>query len=277
MAAEQDVSRHYGRGGLFDRIRAGLAQAGVDPDHPAAADLKPVDEFHIGGVAATEELLAQIPVRPGMAVLDIGSGIGGTARFLAERTGARVTGLDLTPEFVATATELSRMVGLDDRVAFRQGSALEMPFPDDSFDLGTLLHVGMNIPDKPRLMAEAARVLRPGAHFVVYDVMRVGEEELDYPVPWARTSETSFVGTPDDYRAVATAAGFEIASERNRRDYALDFFQKMQARFAESGPPPLGIHLFMGEDMRQAMIGNMVANVCAGRIAPVEMILRLPG
>lgn len=274
---EDLVSAHYGSGDLIERIREGLRQAGIDPNAATAADLKPVDEFHIGGVAATSALLDRVALQPDAVVLDIGSGIGGTARFVAERTGARVTGLDLTPEFVETARALTRLVGLADRVSFRQGSALDMPFGDDSFDLATIIHVGMNIADKHRLMAEAARVLRPGGRFIVYDVMRTGEGELDYPVPWAKTPETSFVGRPADYREAATAAGFGIEGERDRRDFALDYFGRMRARMAESDPPPLGIHLFMGEELRRTMIGNMVSNVRAGRISPVEMILRLPG
>jgi SAM-dependent methyltransferase len=270
------VESHYTTGSLLGRIRRGLEQAGIDPDHTSAADLEPIDEFHIGGAAATGELLAQVPLDRQMAVLDIGSGIGGPARLIAERTGARVTGIDLTREFVETATALTALVGMDDRVAFRHGSALAMPFDDASFDLATLIHVGMNIDDKPRLMAEAARVLRPGAHFAVYEVMRTGEGDLAYPVPWAKTPETSFVATPDAYRAAATAAGFAPVAERNRRDFALDFFARMQARIAEHGMPPTGIHLLMAEEVREAMIGNMIANIRTGRIAPVEMILRKP-
>jgi SAM-dependent methyltransferase len=270
------VESHYTSGSLLERIRQGLERAGIDPDRTSAADLKPVDEFHIGGAAATEELLAQVPLDAHLAILDIGSGIGGTARLIAERTGARVTGIDLTREFVETATALTELVGMADRVSFQQGSALELPFADASFDLATLIHVGMNIGDKARLMAEAARVLRPGAHFLVYEVMRTGEGELAFPVPWARSPETSFLATPEAYRAAASAAGFAPVAERNRRDFALDFFSRMRARIAEHGLPPLGIHLFMGEELRQAMIGNMVANIEAGRIAPLEMILRLP-
>ncbi len=266
------VEGHYTSGSLLARIRQGLEAAGIDPERPTAADLKPVDEFHIGGAAATEELLAQVPLDPHLSALDIGSGIGGTARLIAERSGARVTGLDLTREFVETATTLTALTGLDDRVAFRQGSALDMPFDADSFELATLIHVGMNIEDKPRLMAEAARVLKPGGHLAVYDVMRIGEGELAYPVPWAKTPETSFVGTPDAYRAAATAAGFAPVAERNRRDFALAFFSRMRARIAEHGMPPLGIHLFMGEELRLAMVGNMIANIEAGLIAPVEML-----
>lgn len=274
--SENPVETHYTTGSLLERIRQGLREAGVDPDRPGAADLKPVDEFHVGGVAATEALLDQVPLAPGMAVLDIGSGIGGTARFIAGRTGASVIGVDLTREFVETATALTALVGMADRVSFREASALDMPFGDASFDAATLIHVGMNIEDKLGLMAEAARVLRPGGRFVVYEVMRTGEGDLAFPVPWSTVPETSFVAPPDEYRAAAEAAGFGVVAERNRREFALEFFTRMRARIAEHGLPPLGIHLFMGDDMRQKMIGNMLANIEAGRIAPVEMILRLP-
>ncbi len=271
--ASAAVSAHYTTGGLLERIRAGLQRAGIDPDRAGYEDLKPIDEFHIGGAEATEALLEQAPLDAGMALLDIGSGIGGSARLIAGRTGCDVTGLDLTEEFVATATALTGTAGLSDRVRFRVGSALDMPFADDSFDAASMLHVGMNIADKSGLMAEAARVLRPGGHFLVYEVMRTGEGALSFPLPWSGTPGTSWVAAPQEYRDAARAAGFEIAAERERRDYALDFFARMQARMAE-GAPPLGPHLIVGETYREK-IANMVTNIRAGRIAPVEMILRL--
>lgn len=268
------VAQHYTTGNLLERIRQGPERAGVDPNHPRPADLKPVDEFHIGGAAATEDQLDHVTLTSGMAVLDIGSGIGGAARMIAERHDCHVTGLDLTDEFVETATALSAGCGLADRTTFRVGSALSMPFADESFDAALLLHVGMNIPDKSRLMAEAARVLRPGASFLVYEVMLTGDPDLQFPVPWAGDPANSFLAAPADYRGAARSAGFELVKERDRRDFALDFFRKVQARVAESGPPPLGIHLFMGDTARQK-ITNMIVNIEAGRIAPVEMILQL--
>lgn len=273
---EARTAEHYTTGGLLDRIMQGLMDAGVNPADASPADLKPVDEFHIGGVAATDELAAHVRLTPEMAVLDIGSGLGGTARHLAGRFGNHVTGIDLTEEFVTVATELSGMVGLGDRTAFRTGSATAMPFGAASFDAALMLHVGMNVPDKAALMAEAARVLRPGAPFLVYEVMRIGDGALDFPVPWATEAESSFVASPADYRHAAEGAGFTLEAERERRAFALDFFSKMRARIAESGPPPLGIHLLMGETAPQK-IANMIANIEAGRIAPVETILRKAG
>lgn len=275
MRLETEVAAHYGTKGLLDRITERLSAIGIDPSRATPDDLKPVDEFHIGGVAATRDLLAQIRITPDMHVLDIGCGIGGTPRFVASETGCTVTGLDLTPEFVETATALSSMVGLDGKTRFRTGSALQMPFEDDSFDAALLLHVGMNIPDKRRLTAEAARVLKPGAPFAFYEVMQTGPETIDYPVPWADTSDTSALAAPEDYRAAAETAGFTVLASRNRRDFALEFFANLRARMEAEGPPPLGIQLLMG-DTAQVKVANMVGNIQAGRIAPVEMICRAP-
>jgi SAM-dependent methyltransferase len=280
MAVEQDVARHYGSGGgtgdLLDRIRAGLRGAGVDPARALPADLKPVDEFHTGGMEATDALLDQLEIGPGTRVLDIGCGIGGTARAIAERYGARVTGVDLTPEYVAAAAELSRTVGLDDRVRFQTGSAVALPVGDGGFDLALLLHVGMNIEDKPGLFREARRALVPGGTFALFEVMQGGRDEaLAFPVPWAARPETSFVAPPDVYRDAALAAGFEIVAERDRTDFARAFFDKVMARVEAEGPPPLGIHLLMGETAREK-IANYVENLKAGRIAPTELICRAP-
>ena len=276
MSIEATVSQHYTKGGLLERIKAGLAAAGADPEAPTPEDLKPVDEFHIGGLEATQALVDQMAVAAGMEVLDIGSGIGGTARHIARACAARVTGIDLTEEFVATATALSSLSGMADATRFRQASALDLPFGEGAFDRALLAHVGMNIPDKTRLIAEAARVLRPGGIFGIYDVMAENEEGLVFPVPWASTADGSALATLDVYADAGRAAGFEVAATRSRRDFALDFFTRMQAGMAGAdGPPPLGLHLLMGADAG-VKISNMVTNLKAGRYAPTELILQKP-
>ena len=176
---EPGIARHYDIAGLEQRILAALADTGVDVAHLRAGDLEAVDEFHIGGVAATRELIGQMGLKPGAMLLDIGSGVGGPARFAANEAGADVTGIDLTQSYVDIATSLSKRTEMADRTHFVQGSALDMPFADAGFDAAMILHVGMNLPDKKKLMGEAARVLKPGGVFAVYDVMRVIREERD--------------------------------------------------------------------------------------------------
>jgi SAM-dependent methyltransferase len=150
-----DVARHYGKGGLLGRMLAALTAAGKRMDRLTIDDLAPIDEFHSRRRTATAELAALLAPVATDRIVDIGSGVGGPSRYLAATYGCRVSGVDLTPEFVDTATALTRLVGLSDQVDFRQGSALDLPFPDASFDLAWSQNVAMNIQDRPRYYAEA--------------------------------------------------------------------------------------------------------------------------
>ena len=188
-----------------------------------------------------------------------------------------MTGIDLTAEFVKTGQKLCSWVGLNDRVALHEGSALAMPFSEASFDAAFMLHVGMNIADKAGLCAEVFRTLKPGAVFGVYDVMQSSEADLTFPVPWSTEPATSFVASPDQYKHALTGAGFTIEVERNRRDFAAAFFTAIKAQAeAEGGPPPLGLHITLG-DNAALKVRNMVENIAAGIVAPCEIIARKPG
>ncbi|NVO54913.1 methyltransferase domain-containing protein [Rhodobacteraceae bacterium B1Z28] len=274
---EDAVAQHYTTGALTERLRAALEESGVDPDAATVADLKAGDEFHTGGVLATDHLFAQLAPTHATRVLDVGCGIGGTSRYIADRYDSTVTGVDLTPEFVETATELSDIVGLSEKTSFLVGSALELPVADAAFDLAVMLHVGMNIEDKTALFSEAARALATSGTFALFDVMG-GEaaEPLDFPLPWSTMPGTSFVDAPDVYRDAAAAAGLELVAESDRTDFALTFFEEVFARIAESGPAPLGIHLMMGETAPEKF-KNYVTNLKAGRIRPTEMIFKKTG
>ncbi len=271
MTVEQTVTRHYARPGIaesiLDAVRAGL------PDGAALsiADLAPADEFHMGGIEATRHFVAMLGLRPDMKVLDIGSGIGGTARYIAQETGADVTGIDLTPEYVEAAGVLSRAVGLENRTHFRCASALDLPFDDGSFDAAVSLHVAMNIADKAALYREAARILRPGAVLGLYDVLAgPGEGPLVFPVPWAAGPQASWLASPEEMRVLLDGAGFDILAEEDRRAEALDFFARIAAR---GTPPPVGIHLLVGDGFRERMT-NIRTNLEAHRCAPHIFICR---
>ena len=212
MDVEKDLTAHYRHGGLEAALMAALAAAGKDTGRLTPHDLMGSDEFHIGGAQATQELAAQLGLHANMHLLDIGSGLGGPARHLSAEYGCRVTGIDLSEEYVGVATSLTRRMGLSEHVTFHLASANRLDFPPASFDGATVLHVGMNVPDKAAFFAAVHGVLRPGGFLAVYDVMRTGEGALDFPVPWSSAPETSFVETPEGYRAALAAAGFTIAA-----------------------------------------------------------------
>jgi SAM-dependent methyltransferase len=274
-AIEDTVTRHYTTYGVLDRIRDALAAEGHDPDRVPPEALSPVDEFHIGGAEATGAVLDRLEVGAGETLLDMGSGIGGPARQAARRLGCEVVGVDLTPAFVDAARTLSRMCGMDGRVRFEVGSVTSLPLDDGSMDGAMMLHVGMNVPDKPGLMREARRVVRPGRRFVVYDVMRLGRRGPEFPVPWAEHSEGSALDEARAYRDAGTAAGLIVEEEVDRRDAALGFFERIQALAGACGAPRLGLHTLLGPTVREKT-ANMIAAIRAGEIAPVLMVFRTP-
>ena len=269
---ERAVASHYASPDLKTRIEAALASL-PDPRRIDHKDLAAVDEFHIGGRQATMHALGMLAPSRGQHVLDVGCGIGGAMRYLAAETGCRVTGIDLTPEYIEIARDLTRRTGLDGLIRYEAASALAMPFADASFDAGLTFHVAMNIADRAGLYGEIARVLKPGARFCVYDVMKQGAGAIIYPVPWAETAATSFLKTPEETAALLRSAGFELEAREDRRQFALDFFKQRLAATAGAAPQALSLNLVMGETAR-AKFQNMHANIEQGHCWPVVMIAR---
>ncbi len=270
---ETAVARHYGNAELLARILAGLEASGADLDRLRPDDLAPVDEFHIGGREATAHAVAKLTLNAQSHLLDIGCGIGGAVRYIAAEIGCRVTGVDLTPEFIDVARRLTELTGLDGKIAYDCASALDMPFEDGVFDAAITLHVAMNIRERAALYGEIARVMKPGAALCIYDVMKAGAGELTYPVPWAESPETSHLTTADEMRGLLDVAGFDVGEVEDRSVFARAFFHRALAAAAASdgGPPPLGVHLILGASAAE-MFRNMLANIEAGHIAPIQMI-----
>jgi SAM-dependent methyltransferase len=271
---ESTLNTHYGRKGLGERIIAALQETGKDPDAITADDLAPVAEFHIGGQAATLELAQLAGMGAGMRVLDIGSGLGGPARTLAQHYGCKVTGLDLTEEFCRVATMLTEMCGMQKQVSFRHGNALDMSFDDSSFDLVWTQQAGMNIEDKLRLYQEVNRVLAIGGRLVFQEVLRGPETPLRLPVPWAREGSMSFLLPPDAIRDLLAKAGFREMIWHDVTAQYMDEYRKLAAQTADpAGPPPLGVHLILGPEAGE-MRRNVVRNLEEQRIVLVQGVLK---
>jgi SAM-dependent methyltransferase len=186
-----------------------------------------------------------------------------------------VTDIDLTDEYVTTGEEMNRWVGLDNLITLERGDATATPYPDGTFDKSFMMHVGMNIEDKQSLAMELHRILRPGGRLGIYDVMRVGNSALRFPVPWATNPEESAVSSLDAYRDSLEAAGFRVIAEHDRSAFALEFFSQLQARAGGAESPPLGLHILMG-DSAPEKVRNMIENVSQNRVAPVEIIVERP-
>jgi SAM-dependent methyltransferase len=273
MPTEDRVAQHYGSAGIAARILAAL-RAANGADAPVTVDaLAPLDHFHGRGVAATEELAALLAPRAGEHILDIGSGIGGPARWIAAKYQAKITGVDLTLEFCEAAVALNEAAGLANRVRILHGSALALPVPDNAFDRAYSHNVIMNIADKTGFCREAFRALRPSGVFALACACAGPGGDPYYPVPWATTAAESFLATAEEMHAALAAVGFTIES-------VADTARRPQPA-APRVPPPdagasaLGIHVLMGERIRE-MMANTARNAAEGRVTAIEVLARKP-
>lgn len=254
------VRAHYGATGLADRLKATLAAFGAEDAALQPQQLAALDQFHTRGLAATAELATLAGITEEMSVLDVGSGVGGPARFLAATYGCKVTGIDLSAPFVEAARYLTQRTGQADQVGFEVGSALELPVEDGNFDTVLLQHVAMNIADRPRLYREIRRVLKPHGKLATYDVVLAGGDPI-YPVPWAETPATSFLLSADETRAAIEAAGFRALVLQDDTEAAKAWANELRA----GGPPALNLGAVMGPDFAR-LTGNLARNLLEGRL-----------
>lgn len=273
IRVNETVQAHYTRPDLGSVILAALENAGKDIDRLTPADLAPIDEFHIRGREATLELARAANLDSTKRVLDVGSGVGGTSRCLAQEFGCRVTGIDLTDEYCRAAAMLSDRIGLSALIDYRQGDATNLPFPDASFDVVWTEHVAMNIPDKSRLYEEMYRVLKPGGTLAIYDVLAGPSGPVLFPVPWARTPDSSFLATPQELRDLLEKAGFTVAAWSDTTDTARAWFVSLAEKIRRDGLPPLGFHVLLGSDF-QAMAQNQRRNLEEGRIVLAQVVAK---
>jgi ubiquinone/menaquinone biosynthesis C-methylase UbiE len=271
---DNPVEAHYTTPELGAAILAALKAAGKDLDHLTPDDLAPVDEFHGGQRPATVRLAEMAGLTGSERVLDVGSGLGGPARFLAWRYGCRVSGVDLTAGFCRVAELLTRLTGLEGRVDFRQGSALDLPFAGESFDVVWSQNAAMNIADRDRLYAEMHRVLRPGGRLALQEVAAGPGGPPHFPVQWAREPGISFLLSQAEAKAKLAAAGFSILAWQDTTEPSL---QAAQARAGTAAaPPPLGTHLLLGGDFA-AMAKNSVRNLAERRTELFNAVLERGG
>ncbi len=271
MEENEIIQKHYSIGSIMERIVDALKASNKDLDNLKSEDLSPVDAFHTRGKDSTLELAALAQFKAEDNVLDVGCGLGGSARFIAENYGCHVKGIDLTQDYIDAAKKLNQMVGLDDKVTCQQASALDLPFEDNTFDIAWTEHVQMNIADKDKFYSEISRVLKPGGRFVCHEILQGAGDQPYFPVPWAEEAHMSALGTVEEIKAAINKSQLKIGQWIDKTDLSLDFFKSVIEKFKESGPPPLGIHLLMG-DTAKAKLDNYITNLTEGRTAVAQCL-----
>jgi sarcosine/dimethylglycine N-methyltransferase len=262
-----DVRDHYRATGLTERLKTALAVFGPEDTRLTPQQLASLDQFHTRGLAATADLAKLAGIAADMSVLDIGSGVGGPARFLAATCGCRITGVDLSEPFVEAARYLTERTGQSERVSFEAASALALPLEDGRFDAVLLQHVAMNIADRALLYRQIRRVLKSGGKFATFDVV-LKSGEPHYPTPWARTPATSFLLTAEATRNAIEPAGFRTLAWQDDTEAAKAWVAQLRG----SGPPPSpNLSVVMGPDFAQ-LAANLGRNFMEGRLGVLTAI-----
>jgi sarcosine/dimethylglycine N-methyltransferase len=259
------IQSHYSDGAVRSRLETALSMSGLGNAQIDWRQLAFADQFHAGGLEACKEIASRLDVREGDRVLDVGSGFGGPARYLAGAYGCTVVGVDLTPEYVDVATYLTDRTGQQDRVSFRQADALDLPFENAGFDHAWSQHVGMNIRDKEGFYAEIARVLKQGGRLAIYDIVRTGVEEPTYPLPWASDPDSSFLIGATDLTHALHNAGFEVIVHENLTPLVLKSFAAIAQAMPSPNSSPLNLIALLGGGA-QAAIRNLADHLKAGRL-----------
>jgi len=251
--SKSQIEKQYYKADIFEDICKKLEQQGVDLNKVSRSDISGVDEFHVQGAAISNEIVNEIYLKD-TKVLDVGCGLGGPSRMLADRFNCKVTGIDLCDEYIRTAQKLSELTGLTDKTEFIHGDALNLPFKESSFDIVWTQHVQMNIADKDKFYSEIKRVLNDEGALVYYDIFKKGKEEVNYPLPWANNASISFLESIQLVDALLDDLGFaklQTTDQTNKAKYSLiNSFEKIK----RNGLPKLGLNVLMGNSTNKKLV-----------------------
>ena len=256
----KEVQDHYNRPDIYRSIIEQLEKADVDLSSVKRKDLMGIDELHVRGAAVSEEMAEYLDLT-GKQILDVGSGLGGPARLLADSYDCHVTGIDLTEEFVASANRLSSLLGLDGKCKFIQADACDLPFDDARFDVVWTQHAQMNIEDKEKLYTEIVRVLKPGGQFIYYDIFKLPNSEIQYPLPWSDTGTTSFLFAKNELHSILQNLGLKSEMLKDQTSAGIKFFEALKANAGQDK----SMKPAMGDGLKDKLM-NLLDHLKSGKL-----------
>jgi len=275
MTDTQSISDHWGTGDVYGLIMQAMEAASISPDTVTVEQMAAVDHFHARGFQATVELADALPIEAGLHIVDIGCGLGGPARYLADRFGCRVSGIDITGPYVEAANKLTALLKMDGQVEAKLGDGQHLPFSDAMFDGGYTLHVTMNIADRAQFFGEAYRVLKPGAFFALTEHGLGPEGDPHYPLPWSQDGSGAYLMTPAETMVHLEEAGFVDVAVEDTGAYYLAGYKRAMELAAQGKLSPFGTQIFMGQTA-PAKTKNAARNIEESRTHPIRVICYKP-
>ena len=272
MDLNKSIKTHYLKERLYEDIVNRLKEQNIALDNVKRSDIAGTDEFHVRGASVSKELADSISLN-GLNILDVGCGLGGPCRMLAEEYNCQTTGIDLSNEYIRTATKLSELVNLNNKTNFIQGDATKLPFEDKTFDVVWTQHVQMNVPNKRKFYSEINRVLKTGGYFLFYDILKKGTGEVNYPMPWASIADHSFLINVEDMNDFFNEFGLTKEQSSNQTQAGIEFFDELIANLKELGPPKMGLNVLMGETTKPKLM-NLLTHLKNGDLELISGVYK---
>jgi SAM-dependent methyltransferase len=258
------IENQYHTPGLYEDILNRLGEQEIELSTVSRRDIADVDEFHVRGAEVSHELASRIRLE-NSKVLDVGCGIGGPSRMLADDYNCQVTGIDLSHEYIRTAKGLSELVGLQDKTEYIWSNALDLPFENGSFDVVWTQHVQMNIRHKLKFYSEIERVLSEQGTFIYYDIFKTDSGEVNFPVPWADYASASFLGTTENMDDILERLCFKNLLVSDETDKGTRFLDDLFKNLKKNGPSKLGLNVLMGPSTKEKLM-NILLGLKEGQI-----------
>ena len=271
MTNEVEISENYYQTHLVKKIKVHFSKMNINQSKLTTKDLSLFDQMHFGGISAVKLISQSLNLKKNQTVLDLGCGLGGPARLIAEINNCTVEGVDLMSGYIDDGNKLSEMVGLRDRVSLINGNVLKLPYKNETFEASYMVHVGMNISNKLSLMKNVYRVLKNKGVFVIFDQIKLNNNQIKLPLPWASKQSQSSIGSIRDYKSSLTKAGFTILKFEIMNELALKWIQKSILNLKKNDKKGLAFNSLMRKSF-QGKYFNLLEEIKKGNLSPTLIV-----